>query len=224
LPPISCTRNERHAAPTLELELARDWNLFQEVERGSAGAQARCWENHTAAVVIGRHGNVETDVIHEACCADGVPIVRRFSGGGAVVLGRGCLNYAVALPTGSHPEFSDVAASIQIVLGAIVESLDVAGLTIGGEADLVLKRRKISGNAQRRGRCALIQHGTLLYDFDAGLATRYLREPPRRPPYRGARRHAEFLGNLPLPLDEIRTRLTRAWLSLGAVDTSNLLG
>ena len=40
-----------------------------------------------------------------------------------------------------------------------------------------------------------------------GLAARYLREPARRPAYRAARRHAEFIGNLPLSAETIRARL-----------------
>ena len=39
------------------------------------------------------------------------------------------------------------------------------------------------------------------------LAVRYLKEPARRPAYRAARSHSEFLGNLPLSVQEIRSRL-----------------
>ena len=62
--------------------------------------------------------------------------------------------------------------------------------------------RKVSGNAQRRGRRALLHHGTLLYDFDPGLAARYLKEPIRRPAYRSGRCHADFIGNLPLSAED----------------------
>lgn len=221
--PLSCTRNGRDEAQALEHELTLDWNLFHAVETGAIGPAARCWESRVTAVVIGRHGNPATEVIHDACRADGVAVLRRFSGGGTVVLGRGCLNYAVALPLGLRPELIEVSASVRTVLDAIVEALGVEGLAAGGDADLAWHGRKVSGNAQRRGRRALIQHGTLLYDFDASLATQYLREPARRPAYRGTRRHAEFLGNLPLTADEIRRRLETAWRRLGAVDSTNLL-
>ena len=113
--------------------------------------------------------DIAADVIEEACRADGVRVLRRFSGGGAVVLGPGCLNYAVALSLVSRPELADVAASFQFILGRIVAALGVPGLSIAGETDLALDGRKVSGNAQRRGRRALMHHGTLLYDFDPGL-------------------------------------------------------
>ena len=134
-------------------------------------------------------------------------VLRRVSGGGAVVLGPGCLNYAVVLSLASHPATGRVAASFRLVLRAIVEALDVPGLSIEGGTDLALHGRKVSGNAQRRGRRALLHHGTLLYDFDPGLAVRYLKEPVRRPAYRSGRCHGEFIGNLPLSAETIEARL-----------------
>jgi lipoate-protein ligase A len=92
------------------------------------------------------------------------------------------------------------------------------GLSVAGETDLAFRGRKVSGNAQRRGRRALIHHGTLLFEFDARLATRYLKEPARQPAYRVGRRHAAFLGNLPLSVETIRARLESAWSSFRADD------
>jgi lipoate-protein ligase A len=80
---------------------------------------------------------------------------------------------------------------------------------------LVVDGRKVSGNAQRRGRRALLHHGTLLYAFDPALAERYLREPRRRPPYRATRTHAEFMGNLPLSADALRVRAEAGLAALG---------
>ena len=194
-----------------EEQLARDWALFQSVETGTSESLSRCWQASRPVVVVGRNSRVVDDVIHETCRADDVRVVRRFSGGGPVVLAPGCLNYAIALSCVAWPELTNVAGSFQIILGRIVAALDVPGLSIAGHTDLALRGRKVSGNAQRRGQRALIHHGTLLCDFDAGLATRYLKEPIRQPVYRMVRRHEEFLGNLPLSAETIRARLETAW-------------
>ena len=85
---------------------------------------------------------------------------------------------------------------------------------LAGLADLALAGRKVSGNAQRRGRCGVLHHGTVLYDFDASLAERYLLEPPRQPDYRAGRSHQAFLGNLPLSGDVVRQRIQTACLAL----------
>ena len=81
---------------------------------------------------------VADDVIQDACRADRVRVLRRFSGGGAVVLGPGCLNYAVVLSLVSWPELANVSASFQFILGRIVAALGVPGLALAGGTDLVL--------------------------------------------------------------------------------------
>jgi lipoate-protein ligase A len=58
--------------------------------------------------------------------------------------------------------------------------------------------RKVSGNALRVRRGAVLYHGTLLDEFDLDLVSRLLRHPPREPDYRAGRDHASFLANLAL--------------------------
>jgi lipoate-protein ligase A len=195
-------------------DLAREWELFQAVETGLAACVWRTWQSPRPVVVLGRHTPAADHVIVDACRDDQVAVLRRFSGGGAVVLGPGCLNYAVALSLVSHPHLMEVATSFHVILGRIVGSMGVAGLHIAGESDLAVDGRKVSGNAQRRGRRALLHHGTLLFDFDPGLATRYLQEPVRQPAYRAHRPHADFLGHLPLAPEKIIENLETALIGL----------
>jgi lipoate-protein ligase A len=204
-------------------EIARDWRRLQAVESGERPFAWRTWETTRPAVIVGRSNVVAQLVDEAACCADGVPILRRCSGGGAVVLGPGCVNFMVALPFVSHPQLYDVADSFSIILSSVAAGLGIAGLAIGGGTDLVMNDRKISGNAQRRGRHALLHHGTLLYDFDPALAMRYLREPARRPAYRGMRSHAAFLANVPLTGAEALARLADALRRLSVNDMRNTL-
>jgi lipoate---protein ligase len=187
--------------------LARELVLFRSVEAGDGRESVRLWETARPVVVVGRSTTIFDHVDLDACRADGVEVLRRSSGGGAVVLGPGCLNYAIAVSLVSRPELADVAGSFCAILGQVAASLGVSGVAIAGYADLALHGRKVSGNAQRRGRRALLHHGTLLYDFDPRYVVRYLKEPARQPAYRAARPHAEFLGNLPLSVQLIRARL-----------------
>jgi lipoate---protein ligase len=202
-----------------EKQLACDWTTFQSVETAAGGTVCRVWQARRPVVVLGRHGRVSEDVIEDHCRVDAVPVLRRASGGGTVVLGPGCLNYTVALSLDSHPHLANVANGFLFILRGLIEALDVPGLSVDGGSDLVWCGRKVSGNAQRRGRRALLHHGTLLYDFDSGLAARYLKEPLRRPAYRGSRRHGEFIGNLPLSAETIRVRLDAAWQAFGHMKT-----
>ena len=187
--------------------LELDRSLFQSLEAREEAQTLRMWESPVAVVVLGRSGVIARDVVEDACVADGVAILRRDSGGGAVLLGPGCLNYSLLLSLGRHPELRDVRASYGLILGCLIQALAIPGLEIRGLSDLAIRGRKVSGNAQRRGYRALVHHGTLLYALDPGLAKKYLKEPLRQPDYRQNRRHVEFLCNLPLGAGEIKKRM-----------------
>ena len=160
-------------------------------------------------VVLGRSSDPARELDIAACLADRVRVIRRKSGGGAVVIAPGCLNYSLRVSLERFPALRDIRGSYRLILGALLRALAVPGLEIRGLADLALENRKVSGNAQRRDAQSLLHHGTLLYAFDPRLAMRYLRSPAREPEYRAGREHIEFLGNLPLTAAEIRARLAR---------------
>ena len=167
----------------------------------------RVWESASECVVMGQSGRAEREVYEPF----EVPVLRRCSGGGTVVLGPGCLNYAVVLPLEWDPRWRDVAFSLRWVMERMRTALALPGLRLAGQCDLALHGRKVSGNAQRRTQRALLHHGTLLYDFDLSRVERLLQLPARRPAYRGGRGHREFLANLPLGSLELKQRLKAAW-------------
>jgi lipoate-protein ligase A len=166
------------------------------------------WESPRPVVVLGRSGRLEEQVHVRAAQQLGAPILRRCSGGGAVVLAPGCLNYCLILPLDQFPELHEVRNGFRVILDAVCRSLKIEGLSVCGGSDLALFDRKVSGNAQRRVRSTLLHHGTLLYNFDAGLAETLLRVPRRQPGYRRGRGHIDFLGNLPLSREELIGRIS----------------
>jgi lipoate-protein ligase A len=199
--------------PSAAENLALDEALLLAAERGDGGEVLRFWEWPAPAVVLGSGGRIADDVHEGAAAADGVPILRRSSGGGTVLLGRGCLLYTLVLSYQRHPDLTDIRGSYRFILGHIAQTLaeNVGRIEQAGISDLVLAGRKFSGTAQQRKRAFLLHHGTLLYDMDLSRIPRYLREPPRPPEYRGSRAHLDFVCNLPLDSAAIKHRLRRIW-------------
>src|SRR5262245_6905461 len=173
--------------PTPAANLALDEALLLEAEDGPGGEVLRVWEWAAPTVVLGAGCRLAEDVDEAACRADDVPILRRASGGGTVLLGRGCLLYSLVLSYQRSPELHDLTSSYGYILDRIREALAdlLPDLEHAGTSDLSWRGRKFSGNAQQRKRTHLLHHGTLLYDFDLGQVGRYLRMPARQPEYRG---------------------------------------
>jgi lipoate-protein ligase A len=160
------------------------------------------WEAEQVCAVLPRGGREEAHLLPGA----GAAALRRESGGGAVLVGPGCLNYAVALSLEGRPELIDVERSYAVLLGGLLGGLGLTdGRAVG--SDLVMGDRKFAGHAQRRTRNAMLHHGTILYGFDLRLIGRNLREPARQPAYRQGRTHAEFLVNAPVGHEALLTGL-----------------
>lgn len=198
--------------PLLAENLALDEVLLLDAEAGSPEV-LRLWEWPHHAVVLGAGGRFAAEVVEDACQADAVPIVRRSSGGGTVLLGPGCLNYSLILRFDGDPAFADLHASYRVILGRLQRGLEpfASGLTLQGTSDLALGDRKCSGNAQQRKRTHFLHHGTLLYAFDFAPVARYLKAPPRQPEYRHGRSHADFLTNVPIARAKLKRVMQEIW-------------
>ena len=140
-------------------------------------------------------------------------IARRSSGGGTVLLGKGCLCFSLVLSYDRDPALTQIASSYAYILDRTLQALAgvLPEMACAGTSDLAAGGRKFSGNAQQRKRRFLLHHGTFLNGFDLTKTGRYLRLPPRRPEYRADRAHADFLMNLPDRPAEIRAALARGW-------------
>jgi lipoate---protein ligase len=187
----------------------------------------RIWESQQPMVVVGRSSRVHDEVDEATCREANVPILRRSSGGAAIVAGPGCLMYAVVLSYRLRPELKDIGRAHAYVLGRLAAALGPLVTRWGsvahvGTSDLALviqssERRKFSGNSMRAKRTHVLYHGTLMYDVDLSLVARYLRMPPRQPEYRRERSHADFLVNLPLASRKVVAAVDRAWPTVGSV-------
>jgi lipoate-protein ligase A len=177
-------------------ELARDFLSLDEVEAGGPAA-FRTWRCETVAIVMGRSQTADREVHGATCAAEAVMIHRRASGGGAVVVGPGTLQYALAVPFEAHPSLRDIGQAKllwnEILIGALPQHLELETEPSG---DLLHNDRKVSGLALRRRRRGLLIHGTILETADLSQIARLLQHPSREPDYRNQRSHLDFLANI----------------------------
>ena len=201
--------------PTPAGNLACDEALLDQAEEQGGPAVLRFWESPVPFVVLGYANRFAEEVNLAVCCEANVSILRRCSGGGTVLQGPGCLNYAVVLPFNEQSPLHSITGTNAFVMQRNREALTAAlgkSVNVEGYTDLALGDVKFSGNAQRRRRNWLLFHGTfLLESFDVALVERCLRAPPRQPSYRHQRTHRDFMTRLPLSGETVRAALRDVW-------------
>jgi lipoate-protein ligase A len=203
--------------PSPAENLACDEALLDWAESGEGAECLRFWESPEPFVVVGYANKVATEVNVAACEARKIPILRRCSGGGTVVQGPGCLNYALILPITQDGPLHSIAVANQYIMRrnrAAIESAignRQSAIAIRGHTDLAVGERKFSGNSQRRRKHFLLFHGTYLLRFDLALIGDLLRMPSKEPNYRESRRHADFLTNIKVSAEQVKAALQKAW-------------
>lgn len=116
------------------------------------------WRN-SPAVIIGRNQNAYAEVNLPFLEANGIALVRRITGGGAVYHDLGNLNYSIVGPTRC---FADERP------GVIADALRSMGVPaeLGGRNDIFVDGRKCSGYARRLWKDRTMIHGTLMFNVD----------------------------------------------------------
>lgn len=208
-------------------QLAGDEALLDGCENGHGEEALLFWEPRETFVVVGYANKVATEVNIVACAAKGIPIFRRCSGGGTVLQGPGCLNYALILQITEDGRCRNITSANQFIMerncAAMQTLLPGSEISVSGHTDLALgtrrasrvTSRKFSGNSQRRKKNFLLFHGTFLLDFNLPLVGEFLRMPSLQPEYRASRSHADFLVNLDLPAEIVKAAMKKVWNATG---------
>ena len=184
-----------------EANLALDEALLLEAEGSDRPIETlRLWQFADATVVIGRGSKIAGEVDLDYCRGAAIPVLRRCSGGAAIVAGPGCLMYSVVLDLRLRPELRKVDEAHAWVMSRLAEAVrqQLEQVAWQGTCDLTFEGRKFSGNSLRMARDHLLYHGTILHDADLERIPMCLKTPPRQPDYREGRSHGDFVTNIPI--------------------------
>ena len=149
------------------------------------------WRNEPS-VIIGRSQNAYAEVDGSFIERNGIKLVRRLSGGGAVFHDLGNVNFTfITGDDGSPPDFARFCRPI-------MEALSEMGIEteLSGRNDIVSGGVKISGNAQARRGGRMMHHGTLLYSSDLSYMEGALRVNREKLKSKGVKSVRSRVGNL----------------------------
>lgn len=115
------------------------------------------------SIIIGKNQNTIEEIDTDFVEKNGIKVVRRLSGGGAVYHDLGNLNYSF-ITKDDGESFRNFKKFTQ----PVVEALGKLGVKVEliGRNDLLVDGRKISGNAQFATGGRMFSHGTLMFDTE----------------------------------------------------------
>lgn len=223
----------RHGKTNGPWNMAVDEAIAQAVGHGEAPPTLRFYTWNPHAVSLGYLQRVPGGADIEACRRHGIDLVRRITGGRAVLHAHE-LTYSVAIPSW-HPweSLSVVELFAQISAGLIagLERLGIAAslgespVAAGDESEtgacflqrltpaILVRGRKLIGSAQRRWQRSLLQHGSILLEFDSHLHQAVFPAWPCSDAAGGVTCLRTILGKVP-PITELVAILSSAWCEL----------
>lgn len=115
------------------------------------------------SIIIGKNQNTIEEINTEYVDSNGIHVVRRLSGGGAVYHDLGNLNFSFITKDDGN-SFHNFRKFTE----PVVEALQKLGVNaeLSGRNDLLAEGRKISGNAQFATKGRMFSHGTLLFNSE----------------------------------------------------------
>lgn len=171
------------------------WPILQQLqlEEALVRTDQRNWcilnSQSSPAIVMGISGQLDKLIDQQKLQLQPVPVVRRFSGGGTVVVDANTLFVTLICQHGAiavHPYPEAIMQWAQTLFHAPI-SLK--------ENDYVIGQHKCGGNAQYLRKERWLHHTTLLWDYSPHLMS-YLKQPEKQPAYRADRLHEAFLCRL----------------------------
>ena len=150
------------------------------------------WQNENT-VVVGLNQNTAEEINAEFVKANGITVVRRTTGGGAVYHDLGNLNYSFITDAENAEEIS-----IERFSRPVCEALAQLGVTasVSGRNDILIDGKKVSGVAQRVYKGRILHHGTLLFKSDACKISGSLKVDPAKFESKSSKSVRSRVGNI----------------------------
>lgn len=165
------------------------------------------------SVVLGISGKPHQLVDVRRALDDGVRVIKRFSGGGTVIVDRDTQFVTLVMNAAAVPDLALFPRQIMDWTGSLYGGrphgvfADVPGWQLR-ENDYVIGERKVGGNAQSISKDRWLHHTSFLWDFREETM-KYLTNPAKQPRYRANRSHSDFLAPLKTYLPDRNALATR---------------
>lgn len=154
------------------------------------------WQPDQRYLVLGRSNEAIKSLKVETVDQDQVVVLKRPSGGEAVLLSQNMLVIALKIPLSTVPKAHDVFVIANDIIKQTLTKMGVQNITSRGISDICIGEQKILGSAIFKKPTVVFYHAVLNISEDVNLIDRYLKHPTKEPKYRLGRNHLAFVSSL----------------------------
>lgn len=147
-------------------------------------------------VVLGASNSIDKSVKVDACEKDKLSVIKRHSGGEAVVVSPNTLCYASCFLAKKLPRSADFFSDNLEYISHTLSDFGVRGIERRGISDLSINEDKFLGSAIYRTTNLIFFQAVINLAEPGELIGRYLLQPSRMPDYRANRPHESFVRSL----------------------------
>ena len=166
------------------------------------GPTFRVYQWDSPTISLGRFQQAEQTLFLDNCESDGVRFVQRMTGGGAIYHSPNEITYSLVCHDSQIGEGLAVKQTYKVLCGFIIEfykrlgleahfAVDIIDKNVEAlgvksmlcfaakeEYDIVINGYKIGGNAQKRVKHIIFQHGSIPIKFDGLPLKKYIKDVP----------------------------------------------
>jgi len=200
--------------------LAADECLAHRAGIGASQPTLRLYTYRSYCALVGRFQNVDNEINRAYCEANGIPLNRRPTGGGAIIMGQDQLGIALCIPGREEDSYRHARELMVHFSAGIISGLETPGIraTFLGKNDVEVNNRKVAGlGVYRAPEGGLLFHASVLVDLDIALMLRVLKTPFEKITDKAIATVAERVTTIrrecgsPVTLDEIRASIAAGY-------------
>ena len=207
---------------TASFGLSADEVIGERVGTGESVPTLRLYTYKSHCGLVGRFQNIQNELRLDFCKEQNIPVNRRPTGGGAIIMGDGQLGLALMLPGQVEDTYSRARELMLTLSDGIIKGLQELGVNAQfyNKNDILVNGRKIVGTGIHRAHSgSILFHASTLVDLDIKLMLQVLNTPLEKISDKQVAAISERLTNVrrelgrDISVDEVRETIARNYES-----------
>ncbi|NIP41574.1 MAG: hypothetical protein GWO41_08680 [candidate division Zixibacteria bacterium] len=203
----------------MNIQISEDYNLpdSEMLRSGNSCKGLMVWVPENLMVVVGKGSDLEEELLAENILLDHIPVIRRGTGGCAVVLSPEMAVVSFVVENDPEKKQNEYFRQFVGIIANAFREMGVENIEMKGISDIAINDLKVAGSSIFRSKYYVFFHSIINLAGNTRPMERYLKFPPREPDYRMNRSHKDFVTSLKeqgyeIDTHELEEKLKSEWL------------